>query len=85
MGGPTLAEMVPGMVRLLRHYRGWRREEQGQDVSAEEKEDRLNQADRLIAYALEDLGDGTLFVDQHGARHALVAGEPVPLNSRCYS
>ncbi len=85
VGGPTLEEIVPGMVRLLRRYWGWCREEQGQDAPTEEKEDRRNQADRLIGYALEDLGDGALFADQHGASHALVAGEPVPLNSRCYS
>ncbi len=85
VGGPTLEEMVPGMVRLLRRYWGWRREEQAPDAPAEDKEDRRNQADRLIGYALEDLGDGALFADQHGAPHALVVGEPVPLNSRCYS
>jgi hypothetical protein len=48
-----------------------------------EKEERRNQADRLIGYALEDAS--ALFVDQHGAPHALVDGEPLPLNSRCYS
>jgi hypothetical protein len=50
---------------------------------AEEKEERRNQADRLIGYALEDVHE--LFVDQHGAPHALIADEPVPLTSRCYS
>jgi hypothetical protein len=50
---------------------------------AEEKEERRNQADRLIGYALEDVQE--LFVDQHGAPHALIDGEPVPLTSRCYS
>lgn len=83
VGGPTLEEMVPGMVRQLRRYWGWCREEQNQDAPAEEKEDRRNQADRLIGYALEN--EEGLFVDQHGAPHALVSGEPVPLNSRCYS
>jgi hypothetical protein len=53
--------------------------------AGDEKEERRNQADRLIAYALEDLGDGPLFVDQHGAPHTLVDGEPMPLTSRCYS
>src|SRR5215204_4288899 len=48
-----------------------------------EKEEKRNQADRLIGYALEDVQE--LFVDQHGAPHALIAGEPVPLTSRCYS
>jgi hypothetical protein len=53
----------------------------------EQKAPRRNQGDRLIGYALEDLGDrdGTLFVDQHGDPHALIDGPPVPLNSRCYS
>src|SRR5215210_7686270 len=45
--------------------------------------ERRNQAERLIGYALEDVQE--LFVDQHGAPHALIDGEPVPLTSRCYS
>ena len=49
----------------------------------EKKDDRRNQADRLIGYALEDVQK--LFVDHHGAPHALIDGEPVPLTSRCYS
>jgi len=55
----------------------------GTEHKAEEKEERRNQADRLIGYALEDVQE--LFVDQHGAPHALIAAEPVPLTSRCYS
>jgi hypothetical protein len=55
----------------------------GTERKAEEKEERRNQADRLIGYALEDVQE--LFVDQHGAPHALISGEPVPLTSRCYS
>jgi hypothetical protein len=58
-------------------------EESPNGSEPKEKEERRNQADRLIAYALEDAQG--LFVDQHGASHALVAGEPLPLNSRCYS
>jgi putative DNA primase/helicase len=50
---------------------------------AKETEERRNQADRLIGYALGDMQ--ALFVDQHGAPHALVNGEVLPLNSRCYS
>jgi hypothetical protein len=46
-------------------------------------EERRNQSDRLIGYALEDVE--ALFADQHGEPHALVAGQPLPLNSRCYS
>jgi energy-coupling factor transporter ATP-binding protein EcfA2 len=53
------------------------------EESAGQKDERCNQADRLIGYALEDAR--ALFVDQHGAPHALRDGEPVPLNSRCYS
>jgi hypothetical protein len=55
----------------------------GTERKAEEKEERRNQADRLIVYALEDVQE--LFVDQHGAPHALIGGEPVPLTSRSYS
>jgi hypothetical protein len=55
----------------------------GTEHKTEEKEDRRNQADRLIGYALEDVQE--LIVDQHGAPHALIGGEPVPLTSRCYS
>lgn len=36
------------------------------------------QADRLIAYAMEEVT--ALFVDQHDAPHALVGGEAMPLN-----
>lgn len=43
---------------------------------------RRSMADRLIDYALAD--EPLLFVDQHGAPHALVNGQPVLLNSRCY-
>src|SRR5829696_5541347 len=55
----------------------------GTEDKPEEREDRRNQADRLIGYALEDVQE--LFTDQHGAPHALIDGEPVPLTSRCYS
>src|SRR5215211_4151778 len=55
----------------------------GTERKAEEKEERRNQADRLVGYAREDVQE--LFVDQHGAPHALIDGEPVPLTSRCYS
>jgi Bifunctional DNA primase/polymerase, N-terminal len=82
VGGPTLEEYAPGIVRLLCKWWGWERKAQTEN-KAEEKEDRRNQADRLIGYALEDVQD--LFVDQHGASHALIDGEPVPLTSRCYS
>jgi hypothetical protein len=78
VGGPTLEDLAPGVVRLLCKWWGWERQAQ-----EEEKEDRRNQADRLIGYALEDVQD--LFVDQHGAPHALIDGEPLPLTSRCYS
>jgi hypothetical protein len=55
----------------------------GTEGKTEEKEERRNQADRLIGYALEDVH--VLFMDQHGAPHGLIDSEPVPLTSRCYS
>jgi hypothetical protein len=59
-------------------------DEAGAEASeSEETRGRRNQADRLIAYALDDV-EG-LFADQHGSPHALVGGEPLPLTSRCYS
>jgi Bifunctional DNA primase/polymerase, N-terminal len=81
VGGPTLEEYAPGVVRLLCKWWGWERKPQTECKA--EKEERRNQADRLIGYALEDVQE--LFVDQHGAPHALIDGEPVPLTSRCYS
>jgi hypothetical protein len=81
VGGPSLEEYAPGMVRLLCKWWGWNRHETPEDAP-EEKEDRRNQADRLIGYVLEDVE--SLFVDQHDAPHALVGGEALPLNSRCY-
>ena len=55
----------------------------GTEGKTEEKEERRNQADRLIGYALEDVH--ALFMDQHGAPHGLIHDEPIPLTSRCYS
>jgi len=81
VGGPTLEEYAPGVVRLLCKWWGWERKAEAE--KAEERDERRNQADRLIGYALEDVQE--LLVDQHGAPHALIAGEPVPLTSRCYS
>src|SRR5215210_262053 len=81
VGGPTLEEYAPGIVRVLCKWWGWERKAQAE--KPEEKEERRNQADRLIGYALADVQE--LFVDQHGAPHALIADEPVPLTSRCYS
>jgi hypothetical protein len=85
VGGPTLEELRPGVVRLLCKWWGWERkaQEEQQEAAPAEKEDRRNQADRLIGYALQDAQ--ALFVDQHSAPPALVDGEPLPLNSRCYS
>lgn len=70
--------MEPGMATRIADYWDWDKREEG-----EEKEERRNQADRLIGYALEDVQ--LLFVDQHGSPHALVHGGPLPLNSRCHS
>jgi hypothetical protein len=86
VGGPTLEGSTPGVVRLLSKWWGWDMTASSEN-GTEEKEDRRNQGDRLIGYALEALGSGAgaLFVDQHGDPHALIEGSPVPLNSRCYS
>lgn len=49
-----------------------------------DKEETADISEGLLSgslYALEDAQ--ALFVDQHGAPHALVDGEPLPLNSRC--
>ena len=90
-GVPSLEEITPGLYAELEDVFGWKARitvsgkppnERDAD-SSEEKEERRNQADRLIGYALEDVQG--LFVDQHGAPHALIDGEPVPLTSRCYS
>ena len=86
VGGPTLEDLAPGVVRLLCKWWGWARkanEEEPTEDTPEEKEERRSQADRLIGYALKDVE--ALFVDQHGAPHALVGEEALPLNSRCHS
>jgi hypothetical protein len=83
VGGLTLEEYAAGIVRLLCKWWGWERKARGSEGKTEEKEERRNQADRLIGYALEDVQG--LFVDQHGTPHALIDGEPMPLTSRCYS
>src|SRR5215204_5912785 len=78
----TIAEALNGKTEF---YEAPRRVKlaDGTERKVEEKEERRNQADRLIGYALEDVQE--LFVDQHGAPHALIGGEPVPLTSRSYS
>ncbi len=86
VGGPTLEDFAPGVVRLLCKWWGWARKankEEPTEDTPEEKEERRSQADRLIGYALKDVE--ALFVDQHGAPHALVGEEALPLNSRCHS
>jgi len=47
VGGPTLEEMAPGVVRLLCKWWSWGRKAQAE--KREEKEDRRNQADRRSA------------------------------------
>jgi hypothetical protein len=54
--------------------------EEGEEDDAEAAS--TAQADRLVHYALEETE--ALFKDQHDAPHALVGGEAVALNSRCY-
>jgi hypothetical protein len=79
-GGRKLEEMEPGMAARIADYWDWDEQE---EAASDDKEERRNQADRLIGYALDDVQD--LFTDQHGTPHALVAREPLPLNSRSYS
>ncbi len=81
-GGRRLEEMEPGLAERIADYWGWSERDENENAP-DEKEERRNQADRLIGYALEDAQE--LFVDQHGAAHALVGGESLPLTSRCYS
>jgi hypothetical protein len=78
----TITEALSGKTEFYEAPRSVKLAD-GTEHKTEEKEQRRNQADRLIAYAVEDVQD--LFVDQHGAPHALIADEPVPLTSRCYS
>jgi len=93
-GVPSLEQITPGLCTELEGIFGWTSRvtvgshktgeyDQPEAESTNSREDRRNQADRLIGYALEDVQE--LFVDQHGAPHALIDGEPVPLTSRCYS
>jgi len=79
----TIAEALDGKTEFYQPPKTVKLRDSTEKVGSEEKGERRNQADRLIGYALEDV-EG-LFVDHHGAPHALVGGEPVPLNSRCYS
>jgi NrS-1 polymerase HBD domain len=78
----TITEALSGKTEFYEAPRSVKLAD-GTERKTEEKEERRNQADRLIGYALEDV-DG-LFVDQHGAPHGLIDSEPVPLTSRCYS
>src|SRR5215210_599109 len=78
----TIMEALSGKTEFYKAPRSVKHADDTEHKT-EDKEERRNQADRLIGYALEDVQD--LFVDQHGAPHALIDGEPVPLTSRCYS
>jgi hypothetical protein len=78
----TIAEALSGKTEFYKAPKTVKLAD-GTERNAEEKEERRNQADRLIGYALEDVQE--LFVDQHGAPHGLIDGEPMPLTSRCYS
>jgi hypothetical protein len=93
-GVPSLEQITPGLYKELEGIFGWKARVRVGDrrigeydhpeaESTNSREERRNQADRLIGYALEDVQE--LFTDQHGAPHALIDGEPVPLTSRCYS
>jgi putative DNA primase/helicase len=78
----TITEALSGKTEFYKAPKTVKLED-GTEHKTEEKEERRNQADRLIGYALEDVQE--LFVDQHKAPHALIDGEPVLLTSRCYS
>jgi hypothetical protein len=78
----TITEALSGKIEFYKAPKTVKLAD-GTEHKAEEKEERRNQADRLIGYALEDVRG--LFVDQHRAPHALIDGAPVPLTSRCYS
>jgi hypothetical protein len=79
----TISEALKGKTEFYQPSSTVKLKKGTEGADPDEKEERRNQADRLIGYALDDLQ--SLFVDQHGASHALINGEPVPLNSRCYS
>src|SRR5215207_5066937 len=79
----TISEALDGKTEFYQPPKTVKLRDGTEKGGSEEKEDRRNQADRLIGYALDDLQG--LFVDQHGAPHALIDSEPIPLNSRCYS
>lgn len=51
VGGPTLEDMEPGMVRQLCKYWGWDREERKEEPPEEEKEERPTQAQLLVRSA----------------------------------
>jgi putative DNA primase/helicase len=78
----TITEALSGKTEFYKAPKTVKLED-GTEHKTEEKEERRNQADRLIGYALEDVQE--LFVDQHRGPHALIDGEPVLLTSRCYS
>lgn len=85
-------EEVRKIAESAARYEGGAAAWNGNDTAHEEdsdtpksKAERRSAADRLIGYALSDPKQTLLFVDQHGAPHALINGQPVRLNSRCYS
>jgi hypothetical protein len=48
VGGPTLEEMAPGVLRLLCKWWGWERKAQTEDKPEEKEERKLTQAEQLI-------------------------------------
>jgi hypothetical protein len=76
-GGKRLAEDWDEKIpRLISKFLGWKK------IRGEGGEREGNQAQRLIGYAMDAVGE--LFLDQNGTEHALIAGVPVPLDSGCY-
>src|SRR5215218_7690980 len=57
--------------------------EESQAKAQQSARKKRSQADRLVDYALDSKAE--LFVDQVAAPHALLDGEAVPLNTRCYN
>jgi hypothetical protein len=88
-GGPRLEEEYPEFpLKKLRKFLGFSKSDPikkkgDRAPGGAQKEDKRNQADRLIQYALDTRA--RLFTDQFGMGHVLVNREALALNSRCYN
>jgi hypothetical protein len=82
-GGPRLKEEYDQRLpSKLATALGWQKTDWSEGGSSP-REDKRNQADRLVQYALD--AGVPLFVDQFQAPHTLVDGEALPLTSRSYN